>query len=371
MHRATDLRLHRPVAVKIFRPDTDPRGAQRFRDEARTLANLADPGLVAVHDFDVQGPRAYLVMELIEGSTLREVFDREHLPLPEITRIGAEVAGVLARVHEQGVVHLDVKPSNILFDRDGRVRLADFGISRLLGATGMTSAQEALGTPAYMAPEQVQGHRPGPAADVYALGLVLIEALTGQPEYPGGGWETAAERLTRRPAVPAGLSTGLGATLRAMTETEPARRPTAREVARRLAGEGVGVPPVAAPPERDRTLVIGLGLVALLAVLVAIVLATTGDEEPPAPAGPTTSQEPGGERAPEPGGADPGSSDAEDPGPGDSAPDPDPQPGFPDFEAPDLPDVPEMPELPTVPDSVREDAGNAWQRFTEWFTRLF
>lgn len=205
VHRATDLRLNRPVAVKIFRPGTDADGEQRFHAEAQMLANLNHPGLVAVHDSGVDRDRVYLVMELVDGQSLRDVLNRQRLPLDEVVRIGTDVADVLTYVHEQGVVHRDVKPSNVLLAADGRVRLADFGISRLAGATGMTAADTRLGTVAYMAPEQVRGEHIGPPADVYALGLVLLEAVTREVEYPGESWDAAAARLSTPPAVPQDL----------------------------------------------------------------------------------------------------------------------------------------------------------------------
>ncbi|MBW0111992.1 serine/threonine protein kinase, partial [Pseudonocardia sp. KRD-182] len=197
VHRAEDLRLNRPVAVKVFRPGTDPDGERRFAEEARTLAGLRHPGLVAVHDYAVEHGRAYLVMELVDGPTLARELTREPYDAESATRVGLELAQVLAYVHGEGVVHRDVKPSNVLVDRDGRMRLADFGIARLVGNSGLTSADLAVGTVAYLAPEQVRGEAVGPPADVYALGLLLLEALRGRRVYDGDDRTAAEQRLDR------------------------------------------------------------------------------------------------------------------------------------------------------------------------------
>lgn len=383
VHRATDLRLNRLVAVKIFRPGTDPDGEQRFDEEAHTLANLSHPGLVAVHDFGVEDHRAYLVMELVDGLTLREVLDQQRLPLEEVTRIGTDLADVLAYVHEQGVVHRDVKPSNVLLNRDGRVRLADFGISRLAGASGLTAAGTTIGTASYLAPEQVQGDRVGPPADVYALGLVLLEAVTGRVEYPNDDWESAAARLSTPPVVPGDLPGRLRRALLAMTETDPRRRPTAAQAAELLAGAAAGGAVESGvhdePPRRShvgRNLAIVIGGVALLAIIAALALAG-GDDEPvvaqPGPA-PTATEEPADDPAAEdpaiddppaqdPVGDDPGADDG-----GGSFPD---FPSPPSFEAPDLPDLPDLPDAPELPESAGEDAASAWERFKDWVSSWF
>ncbi len=144
------------------------------------------------------------------------------------------MAEALAHAHECGVVHRDVKPSNILFDDEGRARLADFGIARMAGTPSLTGTGQLVGSIPYLSPEQVEGGPVGPPTDVYALGLVLIECLTGRPCYPGGQIEAAVARLHRPPAVPDGVPRWLGALLTAMTEPGPARRPSAAAVAEAL-----------------------------------------------------------------------------------------------------------------------------------------
>ena len=145
-------------------------------------------------------------------------------------RIGARLADALAHVHSNGIIHRDLKPANVLLGTDGRPRLADFGIARALDGTAVTGTGYVVGTAAYLAPEQVRGEWVGPAADVYALGLVLLEALTGRREYPGALVESATARLHRPPNIPDSLPSDLRTTLFAMTALEPAVRPTAAEV---------------------------------------------------------------------------------------------------------------------------------------------
>ncbi|NMI01903.1 serine/threonine protein kinase [Pseudonocardia sp. K10HN5] len=368
VHRAVDLRLNRPVAVKIFRPGTDPAGEQRFHDEAQTLANLNHPGLIPVHDFGIEHHRAYLVMELVEGPTLRAQLDRERLPLGEVARIGSGIANVLAYVHTQGVVHRDVKPSNVLLDHGRRVRLADFGISRLAGATGLTSADVAVGTAPYMAPEQVRGEHVGPPADIYALGLVLLEAITGHREYPGESWEAAAGRLSRPPAVPGDVPGPLRRALLAMTDPDPARRPTARQAAQMLAAAATGDTGADAADEEPpgsttkRYLAIALGLVALLAALVVAALVGGKDASTQAqPSAPATAA------------ADPGTRGGGDSGPRFPGPPSFSPPHFspPSFGASDLPHVPNLPSVPKVPESVGQDARSLWQQFSDWLSSVF
>lgn len=369
VHRAEDIRLGRPVAVKVFRPGTDPDGERRFREEAQILANLRHPGLVAVHDFAVEDGRAYLVMELVDGPTLAQELERERYDATAATQVGLELARVLAYVHDEGVVHRDVKPSNILIESDGRVRLTDFGISRLIGASGLTSADATVGTAGYISPEQVRGEQAGPPADVYALGLVLLEAMTGRREYPGDGWDAAEERLRRPPTVPADTPEPLRSTLRAMTATEPGRRPDAREVAARLVRPAVvGRPgPVDEEPRRSRAPWIVLAVVALL-VVVAVFALTRGDEETDPAAAPVTTTEATAEPTPEPT-TEP---EAEPTEPDVALPEiPSDLPDLPSLPS-DLPDLPsELPDLPTIPPDVQDGARNAWEQFTDWLSGVF
>ncbi|MFV2119403.1 serine/threonine-protein kinase, partial [Streptomyces sp. Act-28] len=236
VYKGLDLRLRRPVAVKIFRPDGDDRLEEHFTDEGRLLARLRHPGLVTAYDAGREDGRPYLVMQLVEGATLRRRIAAGPLEPAEVRRIGAALASALAHVHAAHVVHRDVKPSNILLDESGAPYLTDFGISRLLDAAPRTAAGVLVGTAAYMAPEQAQGRGAGPAADIYSLGLVLLECLKGEVEYPGPPLEAAAARLNRPPVVPPHLPADLAELLGAMTAPDEDSRPNAPACLRALAG---------------------------------------------------------------------------------------------------------------------------------------
>jgi serine/threonine protein kinase len=254
--RAVDERLSRPVAVKLFRGDAAEQ-LQRHEAEMRTLASLDHPSLVTVYDAgtDEQSERPYLVMQLVEGTTLGDEMRDGPLPAERVARYGAALADALAYVHAQGFVHRDVKPANVLIAEDGRVHLADFGIARLVDSAHVTRTGEVLGTPAYFAPEQVNGEAVGPAADVYALGVMLLECLTGRRPFEGTAMEVAMARLARDPDVPTTLPSSWQNLLRAMTSRAAEGRPSAGQVAEalRAIAEGreidgtVVLPPVPVP----------------------------------------------------------------------------------------------------------------------------
>jgi tRNA A-37 threonylcarbamoyl transferase component Bud32 len=230
--RAEDVVLGRPVAVKVFRADHDPVALHRFTDEARALARLSHPGLVPIFDAGIDDDRPYLVMRLIDGLALRDRLRNRALATDETVGLGGRLATALVHVHSCGLVHRDIKPSNILLDECGRPYLVDFGIALAADAARLTASNEIIGTAAYLAPEQVLGEDIGPAADIYALGLVLLECLTGALVYPGSNKvEVAVSRLHRSPRIPAGLPAGLPGLLAAMTDTEPAGRPSAQHCA--------------------------------------------------------------------------------------------------------------------------------------------
>ncbi|MCW2543016.1 MAG: serine/threonine protein kinase, partial [Frankiales bacterium] len=204
----------------------------RAADEAKTLARLSHPSLVQVYDAgtDTSG-RPWVVMEFVDGETLSAALKRGALPLEEVRQIGQAVAEALDHVHAQGLVHRDVKPANILLRQGGGAKLTDFGIARLVDAAKVTSTGLLVGTASYLAPEQVAGEPVGPATDVYALGLLLLEALSGHREYDGPAVEAAMARLHRDPVLPAGLPAVWTSLLSAMTSRNPADRPSAGEVA--------------------------------------------------------------------------------------------------------------------------------------------
>ncbi|MFJ4584265.1 serine/threonine-protein kinase [Streptomyces echinatus] len=234
VHRGFDLRLKRPVAVKLFRAGAEIGTEKSFHNEAMILARLQHPGLVTVHDAGRHNGLPYLVMELIDGPTLKNRIHTCPLSPGDTAALGADLAQALAHAHEAGIVHRDVKPSNIILDMSGRPHLTDFGISRLLDVTTLTATGTLVGTAAYLSPEQVLGQSVGPSADTYALGLVLLECITGRLEYDGGPLEAAIARLHRPPELPSSLPQGIAALLREMTALEASARPSAADCARTL-----------------------------------------------------------------------------------------------------------------------------------------
>ncbi|MCE6995152.1 protein kinase [Saccharothrix sp. S26] len=305
VHRAWDTVLRRHVAVKLFQPGFDPAAAQRFDNEVRVLAGLSHPALVSVYDADTKADTPFVVLRLIEGRTLHDRLALGPLPVDETRRLGARLADALAHVHAHGLVHRDVKPANILLDRDDNAYLADFGLAHLAGATRLTRTDQLVGTAAYLAPEQVLGQEIGHPTDVYALGLVLLECLTGRREYGGGDVEAAVARLHRPPVIPDDLPADIRRLLAGMTSATPADRPTAHDCAQALFGVAT-VPPVAfaggvAEVETEELPRTGTrppvkALVASVGALVgafAITLAVTAGDDPAnsaPPASPTQQQ---------------------------------------------------------------------------------
>ena len=234
--------------MKLFRGDAAEE-LQRHEAEMRTLARLDHPSLVTVYDAGDADGQPYLVMQLIEGDTLADELRRGPIGPERTARYGAALADALAYVHAQGFVHRDVKPANVLIAGDGRVHLADFGIARLVDSAHVTRTGDVLGTPAYFAPEQVSGEPVGSAADVYALGLMLLECLTGQRAFEGTPMEVAMARMNRDPDIPASLPASWRDLLRAMTAREATGRITAAAAAEQLRR-------LAAGDDIDRTVVL-------------------------------------------------------------------------------------------------------------------
>ncbi|GHA96977.1 serine/threonine-protein kinase [Streptomyces termitum] len=185
--QATDEVLGRSVAVKLMlAQSTDPAGADRFRLEAQTAARLSHPHVVGVFDFGTWDGKLFLVMELVEGDSLGS--SPAHplvLPAERVAVVAAHAAAGLAAAHRQGVVHRDIKPGNLLVDADGTVKLADFGIARFVDdpSAGLTTTGQIVGTGLYLAPERALGKPASPASDVYSLGCVLYQLLTGHPPF--------------------------------------------------------------------------------------------------------------------------------------------------------------------------------------------
>ena len=231
VHRAWDRLLSRAVAVKLFAPGMAGPERDRQDHELAALTRLVHPGLVKLYDAGADLGWAYLVMRLVQGPSLADRLRDASLPVATVAKLGAQLADALAYVHAHGVIHRDIKPANVLLDEQDRPLLADFGIALLVDITRVTRTGAVIGTAAYMAPEQVRGELVGPSADVYSLGLVLLEALTGRREYPGTSMESACARLHRTPAVPENLPAGLTHMLRRMIAIEPTDRPSSTAAA--------------------------------------------------------------------------------------------------------------------------------------------
>ena len=219
VYKARQAALDRPVALKILSAASGTGFTDRFNREARALARLNHPRIVAVHDFGQAGSLHYLLMEYVNGPNLRQV-QRSGELTPELAlRIVPQVCEALQFAHDQGIVHRDIKPENLLLDADGLVKITDFGIAKIVGgsadATALTGAQDVVGTPHYMAPEQIEtparvDHR----ADIYSLGVVLYEMLTG--ELPLGRFAAPSSRVQ--------VDVRLDEVVLRTLEKEPARR---------------------------------------------------------------------------------------------------------------------------------------------------
>jgi len=200
---AQDPLLSRRVAVKLLLPElaVDDALRVRFRNEAIAAAKLTHPGIVATYDTGDDDGTAYIVMELVEGMTLRRLIDeRGRLPVHEAVDISSQVADALEHAHRQGLVHRDIKPANVLVQTDGRAKVMDFGIAKAAGGDDLTRTGTVVGTARYLAPEQVNGNTVDGRADVYALGLILYEMLAGRAPFGGDSdMATAVARLTNAP----------------------------------------------------------------------------------------------------------------------------------------------------------------------------
>jgi serine/threonine protein kinase len=245
VHLAWDKATGREVAVKLFHPAAEVSDQKRARREVAILASLDHPGLVELVDAQLNdnAGRTYLVTEFVPGPTLAEAIARKPLSEAQVRRLGGALCEALAYVHGRGLVHRDVKPANVVLpslDDDGYAhpKLVDFGIALALDGTRVTEPGLAIGTANYLSPEQVTSTALTPACDIYALGLVLLEALTGTPAYPGVGIPAAVCRLNRPPTIPSTVTTQLADLLCRMTANDPDERPTAAQAAAALAMTG-------------------------------------------------------------------------------------------------------------------------------------
>jgi serine/threonine-protein kinase len=292
VYRAHDKLLERKVALKILheRYGEDDEYVERFRREARAVAQLAHPNIVTVIDRGEDGGRQFIVFEYVDGENLKQIVEREGpLALDEVVSFGLEIARGLAFAHEHGIVHRDVKPQNVLLNGDGHAKVTDFGIARTLDVEkGVTQTGTVLGTSDYIAPEQASGQAVSRETDVYSLGVVLFELLTGRVPFTGESFVAVALQhvnepppsvLERRPETPPRLA---GLVDDALAK-EPADRPSMDDLVAELealrAGYGGAAPtPVirrprpAAPARRRGGTQLPLVLAALGAVLLAAAL---------------------------------------------------------------------------------------------------
>jgi len=331
IRRGDDVLLQRPVAIKLLREDGDPRSIARFKQEAQILARLHHPNVVTVFDTGVDGGEGFIVMELVEGPTLRELLDREgRLPPERAAEIASALASALGFAHEHGVIHRDLKPANVLFMPDGRVKLADMGIARLLSPEALTATLTLRGTPRYVSPEQARGDQVDSRADLYSLGCVLFEMLTGRTPFEGNlaalSYAHVHTPAPRVRSIDPAVSAGMDELVAAMLEKDPADRPqtaddvrTSLDAAMRHAAVTQTAPVEAVPPDPTRRLPVGdlrprpsvrprrsvwawvvipLGLLGII-VLIALIARTGSDDrtntvQPSTPSGvsPTTEQSP-------------------------------------------------------------------------------
>ncbi|WP_445165688.1 protein kinase domain-containing protein [Mycolicibacterium sp. Dal123E01] len=213
VYRGLDVRLDRPVALKVMdaRYAGDSQFLTRFQREARAVARLKDPGLVAVYDQGLDGSHPFLVMELVEGGTLRELL-RERGPMPPhaAAAVLRPLLGGLATAHHAGLVHRDVKPENVLISDDGEVKLVDFGLVRAVAEAGITSTSVILGTAAYLSPEQVSSGSADARSDVYAVGVLAYELITGTAPFTGDNPLTVAyQRMDHDVPLPSTTISGV------------------------------------------------------------------------------------------------------------------------------------------------------------------
>ena len=184
VYQASDLMLERTIAVKILRKDFSKSKAfqERFKEEARAAANLTHPNIVTVHDFGFDNNRLFIVMEHVPGTDLKQIIKKSgSLPIDQASRLFIQACAGIGYAHRAGLIHCDIKPHNMLITPDHRLKVTDFGIARALASIKHDEQSQAIwGSPAYFSPEQAAGRAPSPASDVYSLGIVLFEMLTGE-----------------------------------------------------------------------------------------------------------------------------------------------------------------------------------------------
>lgn len=284
VYRATDLSLGIEVAIKLLRPELarKPEAFERFRQELLLARQVSSPHVVRIHDIAQHGERWLISMDYIAGDSLEHRLDAGRMPLDSAIRITRALLIGLAAVHQRGVVHRDLKPANVLLDAQDTAYLSDFGIARAAGTTGVTQTGLVIGTPEYLSPEQARNDAVDARSDLYAVGLILYEMLTGELPFPSG---TPAETVMQRIARPApslararpDLPSWLAAFCARLLERDPRRRFADAETAlRALEAKKVPRAPL------DRRVVLGVAA----ALLAAVAIATWIVKRPTTPAAP-------------------------------------------------------------------------------------
>ena len=277
---AFDEQLDRRVALKLLRGIDDAGAARRFAEEIRLTARVNHPNIVQLFDAGEHDGSPYLVLERVTGGTLAGEMDGGPMEPRRVAALGEQLASALSHSHAAGIVHRDVKPTNVLLTGDGSVRLADFGIAVTATATRLTVAGTIAGSAGYVSPEQVLGSGAGPASDIYALGLVLLECLTGAPPWSGTTVEVALARISSDPYIPPDLPSGWQPLLAGMTARNPEDRPHIDLVGHALSRLAQDQPydtalvaPPAPPADRRVPAVAGMSLLCLM--LSAVMVLTT------------------------------------------------------------------------------------------------
>ena len=298
---ARDSELDRPVAVKLLGENVagDKGLRERFVREARLAARLSHPNVVSIYDAGADDGRPYIVMEYVEGETLADLLARGPLQPEEARQLALQACRGLAHAHDAGLIHRDIKPQNLLLRSDGTLKIADFGIARAAEGTALTQAGTVLGTAAYLSPEQALGEEVTAATDIYSLGAVLYELLTGRPPLEPESLADLADKQRRpsiapvrepAPHVPRDLE---DVVMRCLARNPEYRPRSAAELERELAS-GPPEPlterlPGSRPSHtaRRRALWLGLaGALALAAILLAVTLIGSGSPKPATPTRP-------------------------------------------------------------------------------------